>query len=281
MGSAGHDLRLVATDLDGTIAWGYPPATSERTATTLQGLAGIGIPLVLVTARPPRSVRPIARQLGGHGPVICANGALVYDPAIDGIVRHTSLPSDTARQIVEALRRELPDIAFAVEAGLGCGHEPAFVPGEPSPADTLIAGVEELIAAPVAKLLARHPDHDTETLVEIARRLVGDLAPVHNSGGERLLEFSAPGVSKAMALEHLAAELGIPAQAVIAFGDMPNDIPMLAWAGRGVAVAGAHPDVLAMADDVCGPCEGDGVARYLCGLFPALPPRRASQAPSI
>jgi hydroxymethylpyrimidine pyrophosphatase-like HAD family hydrolase len=143
------------------------------------------------------------------------------------------------------------------------------VPGEPSPPDTLIAEVEELIVAPVAKLLARHPKHDTETLVEIARRLVGDLAPVHNSGGERLLEFSAPGVSKAMALEHLAAELGVPAEVVIAFGDMPNDIPMLAWAGRGVAVANAHPDVLAMADDICGPCDEDGVARYLSKLFPA------------
>ncbi|MGK2948285.1 MAG: HAD family hydrolase [Acidimicrobiales bacterium] len=269
MGSAGQDLRLVATDIDGTIASGYPPATSQRTAAALQHLAEIGIPLVLVTARPPRSVRPIAQQLGGHGLVICANGALLYDPATDVVVRHHSLAPDTARQIVEALRRELPDLAFAVEAGVRFGHEPAFVPAEPSPADTLIAEVEELIVAPVAKLLARHPSCDTETLVEIASHLVGDLAPVHNSGGERLLEFSAPGVSKAMALEHLADGLRVPPEAVLAFGDMPNDIPMLAWAGRGVAVANAHPDVLAMADDVCGPCDGDGVAHYLSELLRA------------
>ncbi len=269
VGSAGHDIRLVATDVDGTIASGYPPATSRRTAMALQRLAGIGIPLVLVTARPPRSVRPIAQQLGCHGLVICANGALVYDPATDDVVRHHSLAPDTARQIVEALRRELPDIAFAVEAGVNFGHEPAYVPGEPSPADTLIAAVEELIVAPVAKLLARHPSYDTETLVEIAGHAVGDIALVHNSGGERLLEFSAPGVSKAMALEHLAAGLGVPPEAVIAFGDMPNDIPMIVWAGRGVAVANAHPDVLAVADAICGPCDGDGVARYLSDLFPA------------
>jgi hypothetical protein len=268
---AGHDLRLVATDLDGTIASGYPPATSERTATALRRLAAIGIPLVLVTARPPRSVRSIARQLGGHGLVICANGALVYDPATDGIIRDHSLPPDTARQIIEALRRALPEIAFAVEVGVRCGHEPAFVPGEPPPADTLIATAEELVEAPVAKLLARHPSYDTDTLVEIARRLVGHLAPVHNSGGERLLEFSAPGVSKASALEQLVAEVGVPAEAVVAFGDMPNDIPMLAWAGRGVAVANAHPDVLAMADDVCGACDDDGVARYLGELLPPQP----------
>lgn len=267
-GHTGHELRLVATDIDGTIASGYPPATSQVTATALQRLAGIGIPLVLVTARPPRSVRPIARQLGGHGLVICANGALVYDPAIDSVVRDHSLDPDTARQIVGALRRALPDIAFAVEAGVRFGHEPAFVPGEPPRPETLIADVEALIVTPVAKLLARHPSHDTETLLEIARHAVGDLAPVHNSGGERLLEFSAPGVSKAMALEHLAAELGVRAEAVVAFGDMPNDIPMLAWAGRGVAVANAHPDVLAMADDTCGPCEADGVAHYLSDLFP-------------
>lgn len=268
-GHSGHDLRLVATDLDGTIASGYPPTTSQRTATALQGLAGVGIALVLVTARPPRSVRLIARQLGGHGLVICANGALVYDPATDGIVRDHSLAPDTARQIVDVLRRELPDLAFAVEAGAHFGHEPAFVPGEPPRPETLIAEVAELIVTPVAKLLARHPSYDTDTLVEMASHLVGDLAPVHNSGGERLLEFSAPGVSKAMALEGVAGDLGVPSEAVVAFGDMPNDIPMLAWAGRGVAVANAHPDVLAMADDTCGPCDADGVAHYLDDLFPA------------
>ena len=268
VGHAEHEFRLVATDVDGTIASGYPPASSQRTADVLQALDGTGVTVVLVTARPPRSVRPIARRLGCRGLAICANGALVYDPATDCVVRDYSLDPDTARQIVEALRRELPDIAFAVEAGVRFGHEPAYVPGEPPPPDTLIAEVEQLIATPMAKLLARHPSYDTETLIEIARHAVGDIAPVHNSGGRRLLEFSAPGVSKAMALKHLAADLGVPAEAVVAFGDMPNDIPMLAWAGRGVAVANAHPDLLAVADDVCGPCDRDGVADYLNELFP-------------
>lgn len=115
----------------------------------------------------------------------------------------------------------------------------------------------------MAKLLARHPSYDTTRLLEIARAAIGDLAPIHDSGAPRLLEFSAPGVSKAVALEHLAADLGVSQAEVIAFGDMPNDIPMLSWAGTGVAVANAHPDVIAIADDLCGACDEDGVALYL------------------
>jgi Cof subfamily protein (haloacid dehalogenase superfamily) len=267
VGPAQHELRLVATDLDGTIAWGTPPECSPRTVEVVAALGELGITVVLVTARPPRAVVPITRQLRCHAFALCSNGALVYDAATDRVVRQYSLDPSTARQIVEALRRDIPDIAFAVEGEAGFGHEPTYVPGEDPPTETVVAEVEQLIAAPMAKLLARHPSYDTDTLIDLARRAVGDIAPLHNSGGASLLEFSAPGVSKALALEHLTHELGLGADAVIAFGDMPNDIPMLTWAGRGVAVENAHPDLLAVADDTCGPCEGDGVANYLAALF--------------
>jgi hydroxymethylpyrimidine pyrophosphatase-like HAD family hydrolase len=77
----------------------------------------------------------------------------------------------------------------------------------------------------------------------------------------------ACGVSKASTLEQLIDEEGLTASDVVAFGDMPNDVEMIAWAGHGVAVANAHPEVLAVADEVTGTNDADGVAEVLERLF--------------
>jgi hydroxymethylpyrimidine pyrophosphatase-like HAD family hydrolase len=134
-----------------------------------------------------------------------------------------------------------------------------------------LTAAEHFVEEPVAKLLARHPDLPLEDLVAAAHRAVGDLAVHHDSGAIGLLELSAPGVSKAIALEALTTDLGIASEAVVAFGDMSNDVPMLTWAGIGVAVANAHPDVLAIADAVTASCVDDGVAQWLDTHWPSNP----------
>lgn len=70
-------------------------------------------------------------------------------------------------------------------------------------------------------------------------------------------------------LARYAARLGIAAEQVIAFGDMPNDLSMFGWAGRAFAVGNAHPSVIAAADAVIGPVEEDGVAVFLETLLEA------------
>jgi hydroxymethylpyrimidine pyrophosphatase-like HAD family hydrolase len=118
--------------------------------------------------------------------------------------------------------------------------------------------------APAVKLMLRHPELSADALLAHARELLGDLAEVsHSSAHDALLEISAPGVSKASSLAQLCARAGIASGEVMAFGDMPNDLPMLVWAGRGVAVANAHPDVLAAADEVTGSNDESGVAAVL------------------
>ncbi len=84
-----------------------------------------------------------------------------------------------------------------------------------------------------------------------------------------LVEISAVGVTKATALARIADELGVAAADVVAFGDMPNDLPMLRWAGTSYAMANGHPDLLAAADHVAPTNDEDGVARVLAGLFDA------------
>lgn len=261
------ELRAVATDLDGTIVHrGTPP--SPRTVDGFRRLHDHGLTLVIVTARPPRALADVVGVLEHHGHVICANGALVYDLATESIVQDRSLPPAVALEVVQRLRAEIPDLAFAIENASGYHREPQYRSEWPDDANTTVAAAEDLVAAPVAKLLARHPGLGHDEIVEITQRAVGDLAVHHASGAAGLFELSAPGVSKGLALEALTADLGIDRSAVVAFGDMPNDIPMLAWAGIGVAVADAHPDVLAIADEVTASCVDDGVAQWIEHRFP-------------
>jgi hydroxymethylpyrimidine pyrophosphatase-like HAD family hydrolase len=115
----------------------------------------------------------------------------------------------------------------------------------------------------VLKLLARHTTMPTGELLDATREVVGELAMLTTatfSETDSLLEISAPGVTKAFGLERLAATHGITADEVVAFGDMPNDVPMLVWAGHAVAVGNAHPDVIEVADEVTATNDEDGVA---------------------
>ena len=121
----------------------------------------------------------------------------------------------------------------------------------------------DLLGEPVIKVLARHPSRTSADMAQAARHAVGHLVDVTYSAGGGLLECSVRGVTKAHGLERAAAHHGVAPTDVVAFGDMPNDLAMLRWAGHGVAVANAHPDVLHVADEVTASNLDDGVASVL------------------
>jgi Cof subfamily protein (haloacid dehalogenase superfamily) len=259
--------RLVATDLDGTVVRS-DGTINDRTRAALARVEAAGAVLVLVTGRPPRWMPPIVEATGHRGVAICANGALVYDLHTSTVVRHSLLSAEAMHEIVGALRRDLPGIAFAVERhDTGFAHEPAYRPRWDSDQDKRIAPVEELLTEGVVKLLGRHDRLPADEVLATAHRSIGEIATLTHSSSDGLLEISASGVSKASALATLAEEHGITSGQVVAFGDMPNDLPMLAWAGRGIAVANAHPDVLAVADEVTASNDDDGVAEVLDRWF--------------
>ncbi len=160
----------------------------------------------------------------------------------------------------------MPGLAFAIEYGADFVHEPAYpVAFEHRRNDTRTVTAAELLERAAAKLLVRHPGRDSADLLSQVRPLVGRLAEVTHSTpvGPGLLEVSAAGVSKATALARLCAGHGIDAADVVAFGDMPNDLPMLEWAGRPYAMANAHPDVLAAVPTRAPSNDEDGVAVVL------------------
>jgi Cof subfamily protein (haloacid dehalogenase superfamily) len=263
MASAAY--RMIATDLDGTVVRS-DGTISARTRAALGTAEGAGAVIVLVTGRPPRWLSGIAEQTGHRGLAICANGALLFDLATEMVIGAHPLPVETLQHLVEVLREAIPGIAFAVErVDDGFHHEPAYHPRWDSDQSLITAEIDSLLEVPASKLLARHGSFDADDLLAAARAAVGDetVATLTHSSADGLLEISAAGVSKASALADYAAEHGIAAAEVIAFGDMPNDLPMLAWAGHSVAVANAHPEVLEAADEVTASNDDDGVARVL------------------
>ena len=262
-----HPPRLVATDLDGTLVRS-DLSISGRTVETIERMEKAGVAFVMVTGRPPRWMAPVADETGHRGMAVCANGALLYDLHTERVVRSHLIDAQAATEIVAALKRELPDIAFAVEKAPTDGIPGGFArEGHYSAhwdiSEIAVEQIAEMVALGVVKLLARVTSMDSDTLLAAARAAVGDAAELTHSSGGGLLEISAAGISKASGLASLADDLGISASEVIAFGDMPNDLPMLSWAGHSVAMANAHPEVLAIVDEVTATNDQDGVAQVL------------------
>ncbi|MEV0899571.1 HAD family hydrolase [Actinoplanes sp. NPDC049802] len=260
------DFRLVATDIDGTLI------TSDRSLSpgTLEVLERIPVPVILVTGRPLRWLDQLYDQLSAPLPAVCANGAVIYDPHTDEVLRADPLPVDLLLDVTKRLRDAVPDVSLAVEIDDGRAflHEETWtIRWEHDHRVRVIAHPEELTAIPAVKLLARSATADPDDFLELVSRTLGERAEATRSSSSALVEISAAGVTKAAGLAWLCERHGITADQVVAFGDMPNDIPLLSWAGRGVAVGNAHPALRAIADEITGTNNEDGVARYLRTLF--------------
>ncbi|MEU7430703.1 HAD family hydrolase [Streptomyces sioyaensis] len=279
--------RLIATDLDGTLLHD-DKTVSDRTIAALAAAERAGIEVFFVTGRPARWMGVVSDHVHGHGLAICANGAAVVDLHRGGrIVEVSPLERTVALAVVEALRGAAPGTSFAVERTGGIHYEPQYPPLLLDPA-AVVAPAEKLLAEdfvttlcpetslpddpagapeapafpdqPVIKLLAHHPELDPDAFLALARTVAGGLASFTRSSPTALLEISGSGVSKAGTLAHCCAERGIAPEEVVAFGDMPNDIEMLTWAGTSYAMANAHPDVLAATMHRTASNNDDGVA---------------------
>ena len=258
-------FRLIASDLDGTLLRS-DGSVSPRTRDAIAAAEARGLAFAFVTARPPRYVEVLAEAAGVAGMAVCSNGCIIYDIARQTILHHERLAPEIARELSDAVRKALPEIAFAVEHGDSLAYEPHFPPFT----EDAIPRVDHIHAfcdEALTKLLLHHPEHGAEALLELVREAVGERAQVSHTGGPKIVEIAAIGVSKATGLARLCDALGIDGSQVIAFGDMPNDLPMLRFAGRAIAVANAHPDVLAAAHEITASNDEDGVARRIEALL--------------
>ncbi|MFY0405845.1 HAD family hydrolase [Solicola sp. PLA-1-18] len=255
--------RVVASDLDGTLLRA-DATVSDRTRAVLAALDGGDVTVVFVTARPPRFLDNVASTVGGHGLVLCANGAYVYEVATGTVLEEHTLDDALVLELARDLRDAVPGVTFAVEQATSGGAEEAFGAQRRLPEGSPIGPVETLLRhGRVGKLLARTDDVPPEEFHDLLASVVGDRAEVAYSGAVGLGEVTAPGVTKAAVLARWCEAHGVTADQVWAFGDMPNDLSMLRWAGTSFAVANAHPDVLAAATHRIGHHDDDAVARVL------------------
>ncbi len=160
----------------------------------------------------------------------------------------------------------MPEAGFAVETLSGIVMDRRYVDHHGSPPGSPVGALADVWTEPAVKLLVQHDGLDPAEFRERVMAAVGDVATPTWSG-DHLMEISAVGITKAATLTLLAEELGVSAAEVVAFGDMPNDIAMLEWAGTAYAVANADPAVIAVADHVCRSNDDDGVARVLMDTF--------------
>jgi Cof subfamily protein (haloacid dehalogenase superfamily) len=254
--------RLVATDLDGTLVRS-DRTISDRSRAALALVEAAGVPLVLITGRPPRWMHMIAEHTGHRGVALVANGAAEYDLHTATLLRTYPMPPEAAAEVVTRIARVVPDAVFAGETGELFLREEGYRSDYVTD-DTLVVDRREIVRHPLLKLLARTPTLDADELLAAAADAVpSDLATLTHSSFGGLLEMSAAEVSKRSGIARVAAEHGVDAADVAVFGDMPNDIPMLTWAGRSYAVANAHPAAIAAAKHQAPSNDEDGVAQVL------------------
>lgn len=261
---------MIATDVDGTLLDEDEHVTA-RTRSAVQAAVAAGVQFVLATGRPPRWVPPVVEELGFAPMAVCANGAVIYDPGQDRIISARTLSVEILTELADIATRVIPGVGLAVERVGRSAHDsatPQFVssPGYEhawlNPDNTEVA-IEDLLSAPAVKLLIRKAGAlSADMAVELAKHIgpQGDITYSTNNG---LIEINPIGTSKATGVEHIARPLGIAAEDVVAFGDMPNDVPMLRWAGLGVAMGNAHPEAVAAANEVTATNADDGLARVL------------------
>jgi len=261
---------LIASDVDGTLLDADEMVTA-RTRDAVRAAVTGGATFVLATGRPPRWIGMVVDALGFAPMAVCANGAVLYDPGADRIVSARTLSADVLAELAEIATRAIPGAGLAVERVGRSAHDAATPQFVSSPGyehawlnpDNTEVSIEDLLSAPAVKLLIRKAGARSSDMAATLARHIGLEGDITYSTNNGLVEIVPLGISKATGVEELARPLGITAEGVVAFGDMPNDVPMLHWAGLGVAMGNAHPDAVAAADEVTAANTDDGVARVL------------------
>lgn len=262
--------KMVASDVDGTLI-DHREQVSARTKAAVDALIADGVPFVLATGRPPRWIDPVVEGLGYAPLCVCGNGAVIYDSASDRVLDSRTLDIETLTWLADLAENLLPGCGLAAERVGATAHDaatPQFVSSPEyehawlNPDDTQVSRAE-VIASPAIKMLIRLPGTSSAIMRSTLEPHLEGRADLTYSTDNGLIELSAPGVTKATGLAAVAQRLGVQHSSVIAFGDMPNDVPMLLMAGHGVAMANAHPEAIAAADEVAPSNVDDGVARTL------------------
>ena len=254
---------MFALDIDGTLM--SPTGVSSRVQQAIAAAESVGAQVVIATGRGVYSTRPVAAQLGLHrGWSVCSNGAVSveWNPELADSFRIADWKHLDPWPAVRRLLAAEPRLLFGVDNG-----PRGMVVAQPFPDGELmrqevVRGLDELLALPAAKLVARAPWLTREELWELFQTV--DLSDYEYAiGWTSWADIGPAGVTKASGLAETAARVGVETAGVVAIGDGMNDIPMLEWAGHGVAMGDAAPGVADAADAVTASVDSDGAAAVI------------------
>ncbi|MDZ5619585.1 HAD family hydrolase [Nocardioides bizhenqiangii] len=271
--------KLVALDIDGTLLkWvdgGGGGSTHEvvpdAVHDAVQRALADGAHVVLASGRAPHGMTPIADQLDLQDPVtpddklwiVASNGSVIVRHPPTEIVHEETFDAAPA---VHAVLQRHPDALVAIEErGVGYRVSAPFPDGELG-GELIVTRLEDLVSAPVSRVIIRDPQATADDFVAMAAEL-GLHGTDYVVGWTAWMDLSPVGVSKASGLQYVAERLGVGAEDVLAIGDGRNDIEMLTWAGRGVAMGQAVQEVQDAADHVTGTVDEDGAAVELDRWF--------------
>ncbi|MGN7862058.1 HAD family hydrolase [Microbacterium sp. 22303] len=267
--ASGSPVRLIATDLDGTLLDPSGHVTA-RTRAALDAAHAAGIVVVPVTARQPIGLRAIAAEAGFEGWALCGNGAYGIHLGTHELLFASEIAVPVQQRIARELGERVPDLLFASvrEGGEvfvaqdGYAAVATLSDHKRDPRTMGAVPLADVLAAPSLKLVIRHATISPAEIFAVLGTLdqAGFAATL---SGAPFVEVMAEGVTKATGLAQLCARLGIDRTEVLAFGDALNDVELLGWAGRGIAMANAEPEALAAADEVTTSNTADGVAVVL------------------
>jgi Cof subfamily protein (haloacid dehalogenase superfamily) len=263
---------LIVSDLDGTFL-SPDGSVSEQNSAAVLAAQAVGIPVIFATGRPVRWLDVIKDLPGAHPTVIASNGAALYDLGAGELVERICIDPEAALAAVRTIREQVPDASFAFESGTRFGYEPSYGtwPADDGTDPALFSGpAEEVVyTEEFVKMLVQSPSVPPDRLLDRVREAVGrSLTATHSQTRDfGLVEISAYGVSKASMLKRFAAQLGIDASRVAAFGDMPNDVDMLSWAGMSFVVANAHTALIDLDFRVVPGNDQSGVGKTIMELL--------------
>ncbi|MFI5495518.1 Cof-type HAD-IIB family hydrolase [Actinoplanes sp. NPDC051859] len=261
--------KLIATDLDGTLVRS-DDTVSAYTHEVLDRVRAAGIRIVGATGRGPRLTELTRHDIRAADFLVLAQGGWVVDQNENQLLRSARLPGRDLATALQDIEAEVGPLSVMVEA---LEHDDAPLWGDYDPTWRYPVTVEprtrtECVTSDVIKAFARSFDRDVDDLLAAAQRIVPPHVATVTQAGLNYIEICPPEVDKGTGLAVVAQAVGVDPADVLVFGDMPNDLPMFAWAGWSrVAVRNAHPALLAVADEVTLTNDEDGVAVYLDRLL--------------
>jgi Cof subfamily protein (haloacid dehalogenase superfamily) len=256
--------RLAAIDLDGTLL-GPDHRVSKCNQRAVRALAAHGVICVIASGRMHEATTRFAEELGLEAPIISYNGSMVRHSQTGEVWHHMRVPKEAASEVISFcaehnlhLNYYLNDHLYVAQRG----HWAEFYLRQTGSPMEVVGDLRPLRGTEPTKMILIDTPEVIDRLLEYFHERFGSTLYITKTNPE-YLEFMNPKTNKGVALELVAKRLGVSREETLAFGDGRNDLPMITWAGLGVAMGSAQPEVQAAADRVAPPYDADGLAQVI------------------